>query len=1414
MQHTFDDESSRHRQSDVRRARLDRALKRVVLLPISAGLLFAFFLLLMNAPTRPAQAAPAPIPIPAFKPDLWIIKTGPLTATIGSQVVYTIFVGNSGAAVANNVTVTDQTPAGLTFVGFSGDCTGMTCNFASLNQSLTLSKTIRATFNIPPDYNLIAKPIITNTASITSATPENNLFPNTAYWGSLPISIADLVLTKTASSDLVARGENVTYTLHLANIGPSNAISVSVLDVMTPTLPFVAGTSGDCSFAPVLTGTIILCNNLPVGSSYTITAVHAVPLDWVTTTVKNTGLAGSFSYDPNYYNNVSSQTITITSRADMSITKEAPEQVVPGTDTIFTLTVKNLGPSKAQMVTVSDPGFNALTPVVGAPCAGGFPCALGTMWPQSSTQIVMTFTVPSSLTDTQVVNIAGVTSTITDPVEINNASTVTVPVVRISDLDITKEAPATAVPGELITYTMVVTNNGPSDAAEVTLTDLDPISLTAQGSPCVAGVCSLPNLPTGVSTTLTLSYSIDAFARGTVTNTASVTSTGAPTPTEATVTTTLLAQADLAISKTDDKTEAAFGTPVTYTIVVTNNGPSGVVDAPVSDTLPALLNGTSWSCVAVSPDACAPASGTGDINLLARLAPNGVLTITAGGTLVTASDMTQLQNTATITVPADVSETNPQNNSNTDTTDLVYVADLSITKTATPSDTIAPGELLTYVLTVGNAGPSKAESAIVTDYLPWALEGQHWVCVAGAGASCSTASGYGWLTGKPITLEPGSLVTFTITGTLRLEARGSIYNYASVSVKDDKRVSDPIKDNNWSDVSVPIQSKAFIGIGKSDGQTIAVPGTMLTYVITLSNEGPSVANGVLYDIFPPGLENAVWAWTYAGKAMVMGDINNIVASPGVTVEVWPQSSLTVTVSATLQLTATGWLTNVAQFAIGNETPGDGPNECDIPACSLPLRIPGGLPNEGESKPIINTNPITQAIDVDAIVPAQVTGMVYNDLNGNGVFNVDEPALTGVQVVITGNGVSAVTVVVDAGGLFTQTVPPGAFSRSVVAASVPAGFVLTGGNADANGVAAAGSNWSGYIGYQGRGAVNGVAFNDVNGNGTREGGEVGLPGVAVTLTPQAAMSIASVDGAIVTLSTTTDVNGNYAFNDVPAANYSLNANAPAGFVKTTPLPQNVNVTPASSTTKDLGFQSPGVLVITKQAQTSGNGNVLGADRLVTFTLSITNNGAGLLKGVVVTDVLESYLQYVDGSATPAPLSTAPLVWQVGDLQPGQGTSVRFATQVSAGFGGTVVNTAKSASTLTQQVLSNEVVVHPAPTSIALLRFTAQRDGDGVRVEWATGVERNTYGFNVFRSETGNRADAVQVNVGLIEAGAKDGQYTFVDGGAEAGKTYTYWLQEIELVGSGVIDYLAYPVTVQPAIGQGMTRTNVFIPLVVR
>lgn len=93
----------------------------------------------------------------------------------------------------------------------------------------------------------------------------------------------------------------------------------------------------------------------------------------------------------------------------------------------------------------------------------------------------------------------------------------------------------------------------------------------------------------------------------------------------------------------------------------------------------------------------------------------------------------------------------------------------------------------------------------------------------------------------------------------------------------------------------------------------------------------------------------------------------------------------------------------------------------------------------------------------------------------------------------------------------------------------------------------------------------------------------------------------------------------------------------------------------------------------------------------------------------------------------------------------------------------------------------------PTAITLDSFTAQRAGAGVVVSWSTSLERDTWGFHLYRSATGRRADAVQVTDPLILAKGRGGagaSYTFVDESATGGP-YAYWLEEHTTTGARAV-----------------------------
>jgi hypothetical protein len=92
----------------------------------------------------------------------------------------------------------------------------------------------------------------------------------------------------------------------------------------------------------------------------------------------------------------------------------------------------------------------------------------------------------------------------------------------------------------------------------------------------------------------------------------------------------------------------------------------------------------------------------------------------------------------------------------------------------------------------------------------------------------------------------------------------------------------------------------------------------------------------------------------------------------------------------------------------------------------------------------------------------------------------------------------------------------------------------------------------------------------------------------------------------------------------------------------------------------------------------------------------------------------------------------------------------------------------------------------PTAVDLASFTAVRGDSGVQVLWATAVELENLGFNVYRS-TSVDGERVKLNTSLIEGqGTAAGQdYDLFDGTAEAGVRYYYWLEDVDWGMKGTI-----------------------------
>jgi len=292
-------------------------------------------------------------------------------------------------------------------------------------------------------------------------------------------------------------------------------------------------------------------------------------------------------------------------QTDLEVSQIAsPPPVEPNQPLTYTIAVLNAGTITATGVTVTDtlalPAgviFKSYTTSNGGTCSGTgiIICNLGTI-PTSSPLVTVTIVV----TPTRVGAITNTVSVGGNEVEYplalwDNLSSLTSPVGQ-ADVSVSAQgSPATVIAGNsLLTYTLTITNNGIDTATGVSLLNMLPsgvdFALASPGCNWAGTVtCSLGDMATGATQNITISGIVKPWARGLITNTASVTLTNFDPDLSnnvATTTATANVLADLSLTKTADPSPAIAGTTVIYTLNFTNAGPSAATHIALTDAIP------------------------------------------------------------------------------------------------------------------------------------------------------------------------------------------------------------------------------------------------------------------------------------------------------------------------------------------------------------------------------------------------------------------------------------------------------------------------------------------------------------------------------------------------------------------------------------------------------------------------------------------------------------------------------------------------------------------------------------------------------------------------------------------------------------------------------------------------------------
>src|SRR5262249_25587066 len=462
-----------------------------------------------------------------------------------------------------------------------------------------------------------------------------------------------------------------------------------------------------------------------------------------------------------------------------------------------------------------------------------------------------------------------------------------------------------------LVFTLTVTNQGPSVATGVTVADPTPPGLlfvSNSGDCTTAFPCALGNLAPGATRTITTTLSVPSgyVSPDPIVNQASVTS-GTPDPApgnnSAEASVGLNAPvANLMISKSNGTTSVVPGQTTTYTITVSNTGPSNVAGVQVTDPESAVLSNFTWTCSGSGGSSCPAPSGIGALKTTGNLPAGTSATFLLTAT-VAATARGQVTNTAQADSPAGVGGNSHVSGSDTD--QLSPLADMSVVKTGPPS--AVPGNDVVYTLVVHNAGPSSAVDVSVDDPTPPGLT------FVSTTSDCTT--GFPCAFG---TLPPGANRTIVATYSVPLgyTSPNPILNTASIV----DATPDPNQGNRSSTSQTPVVLDADVAVSKSVTPTTALVGDTITMFVSVLNNGPNGASGVVVtDVLPAGM-------TFVSASPQQG---SYVASSGQ----WLVGDLTNGANATLTITALvtqpGTITNIANKTGGNEPDPDTSNDSAI-----------------------------------------------------------------------------------------------------------------------------------------------------------------------------------------------------------------------------------------------------------------------------------------------------------------------------------------------------------------------------------------------------------------------------------------------------------------------------------------------------
>lgn len=947
--------------------------------------------------------------------DISLAKTANTnTPNVGDTVIFTLTLTNSGPSVATNIAVQDILPAGFTLLSApGGTVTGNTADWSNLTVAanngelmLTYSATVNAPTGTVGEYLNQAQ--ITASDQYDPDSTVNNNDPNEDDQDALEIvpNSGDLSLRKTVVDNDITPivGSEITFEIIVFNDGPNNATGVVVEDLLPSGYDFVLYSS-TAGLYNETTG-IWTVGNVTSGGSETLLIDVLVNTSGIYENIAEVTASDVFDLDSTPNNNILAEddqanaTVTPMQVVDVSLDKSV-NNATPDVNTniTFTIDVTNDGPSPATNLIVTDQlptGFTYVSDDSGAAYnAGTGIWTIGSLAKDATVSLNIIVSVNTTGNYTNVAEVTGMDQTDVDSTPNNtilaedDQDQVVVTPRKLVDVSVTKVASTlTPAVGSQIDFTIAVTNDGPSDATTVVVTDLLNSGYTfISAVPSVGtyqplnGSWTVGNLPTGITQNLVISATV--LAEGIYTNTAELTdltefdidsepaNNDATEDDQETINPVPAVVSNLSLTKTVDNATPLVGENVEFTLDLFNAGPNDARGVVVMDQLPSGYTYVSHTATAGSYNRNSGLwtingnlfnSTTETLNIIARVNPTGNYLNVAQITASPNSDPNSTPNN-NILAEDDQDEQN---------TVPIPLADLSLTKTV---DNQFPdvADTVIFTLTLANNGPSAATGIVVTDILESGYNYQSDT----SGGAYNAATGL-WNVG---TLASGTSIALNVT--VGINTTGNYNNIAQVtSVNELDPDSTPnnniLAEDDQAEQNTLPRVITDISLVKTVDNLSPSVGDQIVFSIAVTNSGPSDATGVIIeDILASG-------YTFESAIATAGTYDESIGS-------WDINTIANGVTETLEITVTvlpnGEYSNIAELiALDTFDPDSSPdnnlNSEDDQDTVSP--IPTGLADLSLTKVVDNIAPnvgdiIEFTLNITNSGDSAATGVVVTDL---------------------------------------------------------------------------------------------------------------------------------------------------------------------------------------------------------------------------------------------------------------------------------------------------------------------------------------------------------------------------------------------------------------------------------------------------